>query len=114
MNIVLLQGRLSSEPRERALPSGSHLLNWEVTTCVGDDKHTVPVVWFDPPRSAQLVGAGEEVVVLGTVRRRFYVTPGGTASSTEVLAEKAARATRTREVHRLVELAQARLPEAVA
>ena len=32
MNIVLVRGVLSSEPREKQLPSGSRLVSWEVTT----------------------------------------------------------------------------------
>ncbi len=109
MNVVLLQGVLSSEPRRRELPSGSQLLSWEVTTLVGDKKQTVPVVWFDPPRSVDKLGDGEDVVVLGTVRRRFFAAQGRTTSATEVLAERAAAAGHPAAVSKLRTAAADRL-----
>ena len=35
-NVVLLRGRVSSEPRLRELPSGSAIVNLEVTTTVDE------------------------------------------------------------------------------
>ena len=92
MNVVVLRGTLSSEPRARTLPSGSEVLNWEVTTRTGETTRTVPVQWDDPPSSVRRFGAGDEVVVAASVRRRFFRAGGATASRTEVLAEAAARA----------------------
>jgi len=109
MNVVLLKGVLSSEPRRRELPSGSVLLSWEVTTQLDDKKQSVPVVWFDPPRSADQLADGDEVVVLCTVRRRFYSAQGRTVSSTEVLAERAAPTRRPAAVSKLVLAASTRL-----
>jgi single-strand DNA-binding protein len=87
MNIVLLQGKLSSEPEERMLQSGVRLVTYEVTT--RDDEQrakTVPVAWFDPGRRAPAVGTGDEVTVVGAVARRFFRTGAATASRTEVVA----------------------------
>ncbi len=95
MNVVVLQGVLSSEPRQRQLASGSRLLTWEVTTGEPGAKQSAPVVWFDPPLSVTRITAGQEVVVVGSVRRRFYRSgAGATVSATEVLAERAALASR--------------------
>jgi hypothetical protein len=47
----------------------------------------VPVVWLDAPARAAEFAAGEVVVVVGRVRRRFFRTPAGTGSRTEVVAE---------------------------
>ena len=91
MNIVVLEGVLSSAPREKELPSGSLLVTWEVTTTVGEQKLSVPVVWFDPRRPARL-HAGDAVVVAGAVRRRFFRAGGATVSRTEVVADTVARA----------------------
>ncbi len=101
MNVVLLQGVLSSEPRQRSLPSGSLLVNWEVTTELLGVKHSVPVSWFDPPKSVRLIQVGDEVTVLGSVRRRFYRTGSQTVSSTEVLGERGARTRRAKQVERI-------------
>ena len=43
-NVVVLRGRVSSEPRVRELPSGSAIVNLEVTTTVDDASVSVPVV----------------------------------------------------------------------
>jgi single-strand DNA-binding protein len=49
---------------------------------------SVPVAWFDPPAAASGLVAGDEVVVVGRVRRRFFRAGGATASRTEVVAAK--------------------------
>jgi single-strand DNA-binding protein len=87
LNHVVLAGRLSSAPVERALASGSVLWSLEVTTETESGACSVPVVWFDPS-SPPLLDAGSEVLVRGTVRRRFFRSGGGTQSRTEVLAEE--------------------------
>ena len=99
-NVVLLRGRVSSEPRVRELPSGSAIVNLEVTTLVDDASVSVPVV---VEAAAVECTAGDEVVVVGTVRRRFFRAGGATQSRTEVLADKVVRASRTRAVQKLVE-----------
>jgi single-strand DNA-binding protein len=87
MNVVILQGTLSCPPTARDLPSGDHLVAYEVTTRPDDGPAlSVPVSWFDPPRSACDLAEGTEVVVTGRVRRRFFRAGGATASRTEVVA----------------------------
>ena len=103
MNIVVLRGVLSSPPRTKRLPSGTELVNWEITTPAADGKVSVPVSWFDPPATARSFEAGAEVVVVGVVRRRFYRTGHGTASATDVHAVAACAASRPRSVKKLVD-----------
>ncbi|RMH83819.1 MAG: hypothetical protein D6683_02075 [Actinomyces sp.] len=102
VNLVVLRGTLSSPPRRRRLASGSSLDAYEVTTAeavsrADDDgpaavgRLSVPVVWFDARRPPRLA-AGDEVVVVGRVRRRFYRAGGSTVSRTEVVADVVARA----------------------
>lgn len=109
MNIVVIRGTLSSEPIERTLPGGLNIMNWEVTTVVDGRKRSVPVQWDDPPKAAVKVGEGDEVVLLGTIRRRFFQTGGMTASRTEVLAEAMAKPTQRVGVSKLLAAAQGRL-----
>ena len=104
MNVVLLQGVLSSEPRVQTLPSGAVLVNWEVTTEVDGAKQSVPIAWFDPPRGVHAIGIGDEVLVSGSVRRRFYQVPARTVSRTEVLGRRAVRASHTKQAARLREV----------
>ncbi|MFN3215607.1 MAG: hypothetical protein ACE367_03840 [Acidimicrobiales bacterium] len=110
MNVVLVRGALSSEPRERELASGSLLMQWEVTTD-GEARCSVPVVWFDPPSSVRGLGAGTEVVVSGVIRRRFYRAGTATMSRTEVVAGRGAPAGRTRTVAKIVDAVIAAVDE---
>ena len=100
-NLVMLHGTLSSDPRSRTLPSGDELIAYEVTTDIGDERLSVPVVWFSPRRTPALA-AGHDVVALGAVRRRFYRAGGASASRTEVVAEVVARSG-TRSADRAVD-----------
>lgn len=102
MNVVFLQGRLSSDPVLRELASGSRLLSLEVTTSTDAGTANVPVAWFDPPTIPDW-GAGADVVVRGVVKRRFYRGPSGTQSRTEVVAIEACEVTKRRQAQRLLD-----------
>ena len=108
-NVVLLRGRVSSEPRLRELPSGSAIVNLEVTTLVDEVSVSVPVV---VEAATVDCTAGDEVVVVGTVRRRFFRAGGATQSRTEVLADKVVRASRARAAQKLIEGVVALLDDA--
>jgi single-strand DNA-binding protein len=85
MNITVLHGTLSSDPKHRLLPSGDELITYEVTTELADGVASVPVAWLRPSRPPA-VTTGDAVVVIGHVRRRFFRAGGGAASRTEVVA----------------------------
>ncbi|HEY3485613.1 MAG TPA: hypothetical protein VGK49_09525, partial [Ilumatobacteraceae bacterium] len=90
VNAAILRGTVSSAPRRRELPSGSVLDQLEITTRWGDaPAATVPVAWFEPTIE---LAADDEVVVIGSVRRRFFRAGGATASRTEVVADRVIRA----------------------
>jgi single-strand DNA-binding protein len=89
LNVVAIRGRLSRPAEERVLPtSGDRLVGLDLTVKrEGADKaESVPVVWHDPPASALNLDAGDEIVVVGHVARRFFRAGGGTQSRTEVVA----------------------------
>lgn len=102
MNIVVLRGHLSSAPVARVLASGSTLFTLEVTTATSDGTASVPVAWFDPPIPPTWE-AGDEVVVRGVVRRRFFRVAAATQSRTEVVAAEVVAATDRRRARRLLE-----------
>jgi single-strand DNA-binding protein len=112
MNITILRGTLSSAPTERVLPSGSRLVTYEVTTADpdGGGADSAPVAWFDPPARLPSVDRGDEVVVVGRVRRRFFRTAGGaTASRTEVVADRVLAARPAARVDRVLSDVAARV-----
>ena len=87
-NVAVLIGRLARPAEPKELPSGDRLVQYEVTIPSQTGRaESVPVVWFDAPASAEDYDVDEKVVVVGRVRRRFFKTPGGTQSRTEVVAE---------------------------
>lgn len=111
MNVVYLQGRLSSEPVIRELASGSQLLSLEVTTDTESGAASVPVAWFDPPSVPEWT-VGTEVAVRGVVKRRFFRGAGGTQSRTEVVAQDVSALTKRRQAQRLLEQARSALGDA--
>jgi single-strand DNA-binding protein len=99
LNVAVLRGTVSSEPKVRDLPSGSSVTNVEVTTRLDDSTCSVPVVLHD---ATVTVATGDEVVVVGHVARRFFRAGGVTQSRTEVVARSIVKASRRRSVERAV------------
>jgi single-strand DNA-binding protein len=86
-NLAVLVGTLSRPAELRELPSGDHLVALEVTVRPdGGPAESVPVAWSGAPVAAARWVAGEEVLVVGRVRRRFFRAGGVTQSRTEVAA----------------------------
>ena len=99
MNVVVVRGVLSRSPEERTLPSGSRVVAYEVTVArAGERAESVPVAWADPPKGALALVAGDEVVVVGRVRRRFFRAGGVTQSGTEVAADVVVKASSRKRV----------------
>ena len=104
MNVVYLEGRLSSDPVLRELSSGSRLLSLEVSTATDSGTANVPVAWFDPPAIPGWM-AGTDVVVRGVVKRRFFRGAAGTQSRTEVVATEVCDLAKRRQAQRVLERA---------
>ena len=101
MNIVVLQGKLTRAPEERTLPSGDRLVTYEVTTRLADgEAASAPVAWADPPAAALDLDEGDEVAVVGYIRRRFFRVGGVTQSRTEVVAREVVPRRRRAQVGR--------------
>jgi single-strand DNA-binding protein len=102
MNIVVLAGRLLSDPTARELPSGEVIWSLDLSTGVSAEEPVpgvaVPVVWS----AAELPGwaKGTELAVTGIVRRRFFRAGGSTQSRTEVVATKVLEITKRRSTER--------------
>lgn len=90
LDLAVVIGTLSSDPVTQTLPSGSVLVRYEVTVRDRAPADSVPVSWFDPGRAPALA-AGDRVLVVGRVRRRFFRAGGATRSSTEILASSVRR-----------------------
>ncbi len=109
-NIVVLAGWLARPAEMRELPSGDHLVAYELTVPrEGARAESVPVVWFEAPASAADHDVDDQVVVIGRVRRRFFRAGGSTQSRTEVVADAVVAARQVKRVRTAVGKAQAAL-----
>jgi len=107
-NLVVLRGSVAHAPALRDLPSGSVVAQFDVSTAIQVDGRVatgaVPVAWTDPsPSDLARVGEGVDVVVVGTVRRRFFRVAGATQSRTEVVADAVIPARRRKQVDAMLQ-----------
>jgi single-strand DNA-binding protein len=90
VNLAVLAGTLSKAAEPRLLPDGSTV--WELEVAIrpeGKPAGTVPVSWAAPAAGPgpRAWAPGDELLVVGAVRRRFYRAGGATVSRTDVLAD---------------------------
>jgi len=110
-NLTILVGVLSRDAELRTLPSGDQLVALELTVRPEHGPaESVPIAWPDPPASASTLTAGEELVVTGRVRRRYFRAGGSTQSRTEVVASRAVPARRKAAAGKAVAAALRTLP----
>ena len=102
VNLGVLCGPCSTVPEVRVLESGTRLATLAVRCPAGspaDERATsVPVTVWNPPAWLDTLEAGEAVVVVGRLRRRFYQRPGGVGSRVDVEAAYIGRARDRRRV----------------
>ena len=104
MNVVVLRGRLSRPAEERMLRSGQRLVSFDITVrAPGEPAASIPVAWFDAPSRWAPRYAGDEVVVFGKVRRRFFQANGTTQSRTEVVADRVLSTRHTKRIEALLD-----------
>jgi single-strand DNA-binding protein len=89
LNMVVVIGSLAKPMQVRSLPSGLSLASFDLMVPRADQSaDTVPVALFDTPEHVPEWAAGQEILAIGRVRRRFFRVAGSTQSRTEVVAEK--------------------------
>ena len=105
LNLAVIWGRCSAGVEVRTLESGRRLASFAVRTpaaapprrrsATTGSATSVPVTVWDPPAWLDAVEADDPIVVVGTVRRRFFATrSGGRGAKSEVEAVSVARASR--------------------
>ncbi|MEM9037617.1 MAG: hypothetical protein AAGA99_19020 [Actinomycetota bacterium] len=100
MSLTLLVGTVADAGTVVDLADGTSLRMADLRTAQGP----INLVWPAERRLPDLAD-GEEVVVVGSVRRRFFRAGGRTVGVTEVMAETAVRRRRRRAVERALEAA---------
>ena len=108
MNLTILRGHLRRAPESRTLASGDLVVGYElVAGRHGERAEPVPVVWHDPPAAAVAFAEGDELVVVGRVRQRFFRVGAATQSRTEVVADAVVNARHAKRSRTVVERALA-------
>jgi single-strand DNA-binding protein len=92
LNLAVVAGTCSSPADVRVLPSDEVLVQLQVTTRLDGRAVSVPVAVLQPAAWVEQLDTGDEVIVVGHVRRRFFRAAGATASRVEIEAEIVARA----------------------
>jgi len=88
-NLVVLRGIIRRDPEFLMLASGDELMSLDLTVRSDEGPaESVPVVWPNPAAAAVKFVEGDDVVVVGRIRRRFFRAGGSTATRTEVHADK--------------------------
>lgn len=103
LNLAIVAGVLASPPEVRVLPSEQRLAQLQITTRIEGRAMSVPVAVMDPPGWLVDAESGDELLIIGAVRRRFFRAAGSTASRVEIEAQSACRLSDKRRVRRLVQ-----------
>ena len=98
LNVAVVRGVVSSPPERRVLPSDTVLVQLQVTTRLESETLSMPVSCWNPEGWVDALEPGDEIVVVGRVRRRFFRAGGATASRVELEADLVARASDRRRV----------------
>jgi single-strand DNA-binding protein len=111
-NLVVLTGTVTGEPTRRSLRSGVDVVNFDVATSLEGETASVPIAWYDPRESAvSSFEPGEEIVVIGSVRRRFFRVGGQTQSRTEVVVSTLVPTRRTKSARSALAAAVAEITQ---
>jgi hypothetical protein len=114
VNLSVVCGPCSGAPEIRVLESGTRLATFGVrcpggggggaggagtgARGEGDRTTSVPVTVWNPAVWIETLEAGEAVIVVGRLRRRFFQRPGGVGSRVDLEAELVGRARDRRKV----------------
>lgn len=93
LNLMVLCGRIATEPEIRVFDSGTRLIRYLITVRSEAPRKrvdVVPVTLWDP--TDEQVGEpgdrGQKIWVCGSVQRRFWESSDGRRSRLEVVAEQ--------------------------
>lgn len=111
-NVALVRGRLVAAPSIRLLARHEKVASFDLAGVVHGRKAVVPVT--APAAELPTMEVGEEVTVVGHVRRRFFRVGGRTQTVTEVVAEHVAVGGRAAKLDKLLAALSGRGREATS
>lgn len=108
MNLTVVTGRVERPPAVRQLRGGERIVTFDVASPAEEGRPAeaaVPITWPEPASGLVPFDVGEEVVVVGRVRRRFFRVGPHVQSRTEVAAEEVLRPRQRVKLRRALESA---------
>ena len=99
VNLVILIGEVTSPPVRRTLQTGEVVSSFDIATHVEEGRISVPIACAG---ECETTNVGDNVCVVGIVRRRFFRSGAGVTSRTEVLADQVISMRRKANVRKAV------------
>ena len=99
VNVVILVGEVTSPPVQRTLQTGEVVSSFDMATHVEEGRISVPIACAG---ECDTTHVGDNVCVVGIVRRRFFRSGAGVTSRTEVLADQVISMRRRAHVRKTV------------
>ncbi len=99
VNVVILVGEVTSPPVQRTLQTGEVVSSFDMATHVEEGRISVPIA---SAGECDTTHVGDNVCVVGIVRRRFFRSGAGVTSRTEVLADQVISMRRRANVRKTV------------
>jgi hypothetical protein len=97
--MVILIGEVTSPPVQRTLQTGEIVSSFDLATHVAEGRISVPIACAGESDTTHV---GDNVCVVGIVRRRFFRSGAGVTSRTEVLADQVISMRRKANVRKAV------------
>lgn len=108
-NVVLVRGRLVSSPTMRTIGRQQRVASFDLASVVQGRRSVVPVT--TSASNVPAMTTGDEVTVLGYVRRRFFRAGSRTQSITEIFGEQVVLGSRTSKLDKLAAVMHVRIRE---
>ena len=108
-NVSLVRGTLVALPTVRVIDRHQRATTFDLATVVGGKRAVVPVVALN--MDLPIIKVGDDVTVLGHVRRRFFRVGARTQSVTELMVEHIVSGNKTAQLEKLYAALTARVRE---
>ena len=108
-NVSLVRGTLVALPTVRVIDRHQRATTFDLATVVGGKRAVVPVVALN--MDLPIIKVGDDVTVLGHVRRRFFRVGARTQSVTELMVEHIVSGNKTARLEKLYAVLTARVRE---
>ena len=110
MNLVVLVGRVASEPKVRGFPSGAQVVEYTITSRVEEPRRRVDVIpvylWvLEGDEEPWIPQKGDPILAIGQVQRRFWENKAGDRKQrVEIIAEEVSPVDPERAPARLIDV----------